>query len=392
MQSEESNITPQDTGAERVDIPAKMETEEDPKQWFEEDEYEPPESFSEASPEADPMKVDKAEPKEEAIEPKLSKAKDVKETKSLPIDPAKLKAAMAAKPKAKLAAASKPTGVKKSTHVKPTISRPTPGKESTSREQAASKPAGVKTSTGTKPAVYKLASTKRTTDTRPTGSKPTGVKKSVKKPSIAKPLKLGKEVSVDDLLRKARVWVDRPKQWSIKDPETGCYGLSTQHAEGERREITIVHSINCDCLDVRLMHICKHVDALIRKRQLKRGSRDAFVIATKLDVELPQPIPKDIRFPHVKEQIIDSSVRKHLIKASRGQIPKRRGEEKRIAKPWREELEAEKKATIEGWKNDRQDYPETEARNVVDSYHQQPLIEKWKSLKGYKKRPIWRDW
>ncbi|KAJ3566256.1 hypothetical protein NPX13_g7208 [Xylaria arbuscula] len=354
MQSEESNITPQNTGAEKADIPAKMETEEDPKQWFEEDEYEPPESFSEASPEADPMKVDKAEPKEEAIEPKLSKAKDVKETKSLPIDPAKLKAAMAAKPKAmkspkaKLAAASR-----------------------RAREQAASKPAGVKTSTGIKPAVSKLAGAKRTTDTRPTGSKPTGVKKSVKKPSIAKPLKLGKEVSVDDLLRKARVWVDRPKQWSIKDPETGCYGLSTQHAEGERREITIVHSINCDCLDVRLMHICKHVDALIRKRQLKRGSRDAFVIATKLDVELPQPIPKDIRFPHVKEQIIDSS---------------------RIAKPWREELEAEKKATIEGWKNDRQDYPETEARNVVDSYHQQPLIEKWKSLKGYKKRPIWRDW
>ena len=391
--SEMNEVSPEETDVKEVHIPTEIEIEDDLQSLFGDDEYEPPDSFDETNPEVDSMEIDKAEPEVKAMEPSRSEAKETTKDKPLPFDPAKLKAAMAAKPKAtktaqaKPAAASKPTGVKKSTYIKPTVS-----KKPTGAKTAASKPAGVKMPTDPKPAGSKLASVKRATDTKPAGSKPVGVKKSVKKPSIAKPVKSGKEISVDNLLKNARVWVERPKQWSIKDPETGCYGLSTQHAEGERREITIVHSINCDCLDVRLLHICQHVDRLIKKRQLARRSRDAFVIATKLDLELPQPIPKDIRFPHVKEQVIDASVRKHLIKASRGQIPKRRGEEKKVVKPWREELEAEKKATLEGWKKDREEYPETKARRVVDSYHQQKLVEKWRSLKGYKKRPIWRDW
>ncbi|RWA03336.1 hypothetical protein EKO27_g11769, partial [Xylaria grammica] len=30
--------------------------------------------------------------------------------------------------------------------------------------------------------------------------------------------------------------------------------------------------------------------------------------------------------------------------------------------------------------------------NVVEVHNQQKLVETWKNLEAYKKRPIWKDW
>ncbi|KAI1124492.1 hypothetical protein F5Y10DRAFT_249400 [Nemania abortiva] len=178
------------------------------------------------------------------------------------------------------------------------------------------------------------------------GAKPTGVKKSIN----TKTAKRGKNAgpSLDDMLSKARRWVEASTMYMIRNPETTCFGLSCRKSVNERSEITIIHTEYCDCLDVRLLHVCQHVDALVKRGLLARRSRDAFVIAIKICLELPEPIPKAMRFPPLKKQVI---------------------------KRWKSEMDAE-----------------DEIIHVVETYNHYNLIEKWKNLTAYKERLIWKDW
>ncbi|KAI1181166.1 hypothetical protein F4777DRAFT_4627 [Nemania sp. FL0916] len=154
--------------------------------------------------------------------------------------------------------------------------------------------------------------------------------------------------TIDSLLAGARKWLTAPTTYLIRNPDTGCFGLSHRRAaSGERSAITIAHTEDCACLDVRLVHICAHAEKLSKNRLLAHGSRDAFVIATKIRTSR-DCIPEDVRFPEVKKQVI-----------------RRR----------REEVDAEDRVV-----------------NVVDEYNQQKLTEKWKNLKAYKERVIFKDW
>ncbi|KAI0456723.1 hypothetical protein F5B21DRAFT_123250 [Xylaria acuta] len=244
----------------------------------------PEDNLSEMEAEAAETKPVKAETKEsKAPEPK------VKNSKSLPFNPAKVKAAAAK----------------------------TKGDRTTGADTAGKKPTGVRKSRGTKP---------------------------------PKRNEKGGTPSLNDMLGEARKWLVAPTSYMIKNPDTGCFGLSVRKPDAERSEITIAHGQECRCLDVRLMHIARHVDGVVKARHLARRFRDSFVIATKIRRRLPHPVPKAARFPA------------------------RSGEKQVIRRP-RAEVDAEV-AII----------------NVVDVHRQQRLIEKWKSLQAYKERPIWKDW
>ncbi|KAI1198462.1 hypothetical protein F5X97DRAFT_147522 [Nemania serpens] len=153
--------------------------------------------------------------------------------------------------------------------------------------------------------------------------------------------------SVEKMLAAARRWLTT-SSYMIRNPETGCFGVSSRERENARAEISVVHTGDCACLDVRVMHVCQHVDRLVKTRLLARRSRDAFVIAVKIRRELPLPIPKAMRFPPLRKQV--------------------------IRRPEREVRE------------------ETEVRYVTEVHNQQRLVEKWKNLEAYKARLIWKDW
>ncbi|KAI0096419.1 hypothetical protein GGR51DRAFT_29597 [Nemania sp. FL0031] len=191
------------------------------------------------------------------------------------------------------------------------------------------------------------AATAKSKRTNTTGAKPTGVKKPTSTKRVNHSFKDTRE-SLDSMLSDMRSWVDPPTTYMIRNDETGCFGLSCRKLEGERSELTIIHTEYCDCLDVRLLHVCEHVDALLRKGHIARRSRDALVIVIKTCIELPEPIPAAMRFPKLVKQII--------------RRPK-------------SEMDAE-----------------DEIVHVVDTHNQQNLIEKWKNLKAYKTRLIWKDW
>ncbi|KAI0444549.1 hypothetical protein F4803DRAFT_243743 [Xylaria telfairii] len=203
------------------------------------------------------------------------------------------------------------------------------------------------------PAKVKEAAAKskqnKPTGTNPVGKKPTGVKKS-RSTKPPKRSEKGDAPSLGKMLGEARKWIVTPTSYMLRNPETGCFGLSVRKPDAERSEITIAHTEDCGCLDARLMHIARHVDAAVKARLLTRRFRDSFVITIKIQLRLPHPIPKEARFPTWL------------------------GEKQVIRRP-RAEMDAEVKII-----------------NVVDVHRQQKLIEKWKSLKAYKERPIWKDW
>ncbi|KAK5627111.1 hypothetical protein RRF57_002826 [Xylaria bambusicola] len=349
----------EDVQVKGVVIPADLRIDDESTETrgiSEDDEYEPPNFISETIPgEVDIMDVKRvelnsvqAEAEAKKVESKYLEAKEVMNKKTLPFDPAKIKAAMAAKSKVTKPvkakpAGSKPIGVRKSINIKPATTIPTENKSTGVKKQTDIKPAT------TTPTASKSTGLKRSTDIKPTmaiptASRPTGLKKS----TGTKPTKRIKEQSLEDMLADTRQWIVKPNQWMIRNPDTGCWGISARNREGERTELTIAHTVHCECLEVRLMHICKHAERLVKKRQLARRSRDAFVIATKIRLELPQPIAKDIRFPRVRTQKIER---------------------------WQQEIDDEK-----------------EKGTVVEVHNQQLLVEKWKSLKAYKQRRIWKDW
>ncbi|KAI0434611.1 hypothetical protein F5Y09DRAFT_236250 [Xylaria sp. FL1042] len=250
------------------------------------------------------ISAQEAEPKVievKAVEAKKTEAKVMDKKPLLPFDPAKMRAATEA-----AAAARKLKGVK------PAAPQPAPGPKPTS---ARKRPISSSSSTAEKPPA---------------------------------PKRTKKDPTFDDILSKARQWLMEGKSWMIRNRETGCFGMSIKHHEGERTEITIVHTVDCDCLDVRLLHICQHAARLVKKKQLARRSRDAFVIATKIRRELSLPVPEAVRFPAVRKQVV---------------------------RRWKKEVAAEEKPIP-----------------VVDVHHLQRLVEKWKSLEAYKERRIWKDW
>ncbi|KAI1283447.1 hypothetical protein F5Y07DRAFT_408774 [Xylaria sp. FL0933] len=196
------------------------------------------------------------------------------------------------------------------------------------------------------------ATLKRAADIKPPGARKRPLGSSTTTTKQPAPKRFKKDPTLDDVLYQARRWLVPQKSWMLRNPETGCFGMSVRHREGERTELTIAHTIDCECLDVRLLHICEHAEELVKKKSIARRSRDAFVIASKIRLEeqllSSRPIPEEIRFPAVAKQ--DIRRRKREVKAEDRVIP------------------------------------------VVDVHKQQRLVEKWKSLEAYKARRIWKDW
>ncbi|GAW17278.1 hypothetical protein ANO14919_067330 [Xylariales sp. No.14919] len=225
-------------------------------------------------------------------------------------------------------------------------------------EPEEAKPTGIKAA-GPKSAKGKVVKTKRLATkkaknkkaaaaaAKPKGAKPKGAKKRGGTTS-AKRGKGGAKTSLEDTLAKTRKWTKAPTSYTIRNPETGCLGRSNRREEGTRPELTIVHTIDCACRDVRLMHVCQHVDALVKSGQLKRRARDLFVIAIKIRRKLAARPPRAMRFPPLQRQRIRR--RKSDVLSDAAVI------------------------------------------NVVEVHNQQKLVETWKNLEAYKKRPIWKDW
>ncbi|KAI2643386.1 hypothetical protein GGS21DRAFT_485905 [Xylaria nigripes] len=178
--------------------------------------------------------------------------------------------------------------------------------------------------------------------TKPSGiKKPSGKNKANSKKKPTKPLTDRK--ALEALLTSTRRWLVPGTAYMHRNPDTLCFGLSRRPAEAPRK-LTIVHTETCECLDARLLHICKHVDKLVRTKQLGRRFRDDLVIAVKMRLDLP----KAARLPRHGRQIV---------------------------RRWESEIEAERTVI-----------------NVVDTHRHQVLIEKWKNLEAFKKRRIWKDW
>ncbi|KAI3325146.1 hypothetical protein HD806DRAFT_467346 [Xylariaceae sp. AK1471] len=181
---------------------------------------------------------------------------------------------------------------------------------------------------------------------KPARTKPKEVKStSAKPPSFRKDAKL----SLADMLADSRKWVGAPDSYMIRNTYTGCWGMSVKKPDRARSEIKIAHAEDCECMDVRLMHICKHVDRLVKRGHIAKRFRDDLVIVIKIRRRLPQPVPKEVRFPALVGRVI-------------------------IRRPC-EEVNAEDKV-----------------RKVIESHNNQMLIENWKNLKAFKERLIWKDW
>ncbi|KAI8626297.1 hypothetical protein F5Y19DRAFT_226471 [Xylariaceae sp. FL1651] len=164
---------------------------------------------------------------------------------------------------------------------------------------------------------------------------------------VVKPQAAGPVLPLNEVLAKGRRWIDT-HSYLVKNTYTGCWGLAHKNSERTRAELTIAHSADCECMDVRLLHICQHADRMVKQGHVAKRFRDDFVIAIKTRRRLPQPLPQAVRFH-----------------AGRKQVVKRDPAER----------EADNKIV-----------------NVVDSHNGQRLVEKWKSLKAWKERLIWKDW
>ncbi|KAI1816674.1 hypothetical protein GGS20DRAFT_536480 [Poronia punctata] len=158
-------------------------------------------------------------------------------------------------------------------------------------------------------------------------------------------------LSINDMLAGARKWLRAPDSYMIRNMETGCWGLASRKPSGGRAAITIAHAAGCNCLDVRLMHICDHVGKLVKRGLVAKRFRNDLVIVIKTRTKLAQNLPEQTRFPRIH-----------------------RGWRKAIVRP-QEEIDAEDKV-----------------RRVVDSHENQVLIENWKNLEVFKMRRIWLDW
>jgi len=142
----------------------------------------------------------------------------------------------------------------------------------------------------------------------------------------------------------------------IRNPDTGCWGLSSRKPRlseeqwQQRATITIAHARKCDCHDVRLKHICEHVDRLVKKGLVARRFRNDLVIVIKTRRRLPQmQMPSEVRLPRYRRQ-------------------------RMIERP-EEEVKGEDRV-----------------RRVVEIHENQVLIENWKNLEVFRKRRIWQDW
>jgi hypothetical protein len=218
------------------------------------------------------------------------------------------------------------------------------GKEGRQAEAPKAKATGVEATKGN-PLTVKPA------NIYPKAIKPGGTKPKHVEPAGPKPPNPNKKakLSLDDMLADSRKWITAPDSYMIRNTYTGCFGFSAKKPDRTRSEITIAHTDKCECMDVRLMHICEHVDRLVKRGGVAKRFRDDLVIVIKTRKRLPQQVPRDVRFPALVGKVI-------------------------IRRP-RDEVEAEDKV-----------------RRVIESHNNQLLVEKWKNLKAFKERLIWKDW
>ncbi|KAI0397016.1 hypothetical protein F5Y17DRAFT_416859 [Xylariaceae sp. FL0594] len=158
------------------------------------------------------------------------------------------------------------------------------------------------------------------------------------------------------MLAAARRWLVKPNSYMIRNPDTGCWGLSSRKPRlsddqwQKRATITIAHAARCNCHDVRLRHICEHVDRLIKAGFVTRRFRNDLIIVLKTRRPLERTLLPEVSFPKYKKQRIKEAL-----------------------------VEEEKEK-------------EEKVRRVVDVYENQVLIENWKNLEAFRKRKIWLDW
>ncbi|RYP83007.1 hypothetical protein DL769_001476 [Monosporascus sp. CRB-8-3] len=145
---------------------------------------------------------------------------------------------------------------------------------------------------------------------------------------------------IDDILLAAR----KPGKggYVIKNPRSGCIGIAAKKTAGSLPDLTVGHSADCGCLDVRLVALCRHADRMVKLGRLRRARKFDLVLALKL------------RSPALPEEL-------------RLRVRKQR-----------------RKAGVD-------DGGDEEVLRVVEYRNAQRLTETWKNLEAYRKRRVWLD-
>ncbi|RYP70603.1 hypothetical protein DL771_005316 [Monosporascus sp. 5C6A] len=129
----------------------------------------------------------------------------------------------------------------------------------------------------------------------------------------------------------------------VKNPRSRCIGIAAKKTAGSLPDLTVGHSADCECLDVRLTALCMHADRMAKLGRLRRARKHDLVLALKL------------RSPTLPEEL-------------RLRVRKQR-----------------RKAGID-------DGEDEEVLRVVEYRNTQRLTETWKNLDAYRRRRVWLDW
>ncbi|RYP81432.1 hypothetical protein DL770_005908 [Monosporascus sp. CRB-9-2] len=129
----------------------------------------------------------------------------------------------------------------------------------------------------------------------------------------------------------------------VKNPRSRCIGIAAKKTAGSLPDLTVGHLGGCECLDVRLIALCRHADRMVKLGRLRRARKYDLVLALKL------------RSPALPEEL-------------RLKVRRQR-----------------RKAGID-------DGEDEEVLRVLEYRNTQRLTETWKNLEAYRKRRVWLDW
>ncbi|RYP19340.1 hypothetical protein DL765_003422 [Monosporascus sp. GIB2] len=82
----------------------------------------------------------------------------------------------------------------------------------------------------------------------------------------------------------------------VKNPRSRCIGIAAKKTAGGLPNLTVGHSAGCECLDVRLIALCRHADGMVKLGRLRRARKYDLVLALKLrSPALPEELRLKVR-------------------------------------------------------------------------------------------------
>ncbi|CAJ2510489.1 Uu.00g132980.m01.CDS01 [Anthostomella pinea] len=179
-------------------------------------------------------------------------------------------------------------------------------------------------------------------------------------------------LTVNKLLLEERI----PKTalaYTVHDWDSGCVAIARKETPGSRPDLTVGHNGNCQCLDVRMTHLCDHADRMVKQKRIMKARRDDLVLALKLR---NPDVPKDLRLVVKKQRPLRPLTEEEKEEGTK--IAKKN------AKLWVEEDEEMKL-----WVDEEE---EKHRRRVAEYSRGQVLMEKWKTDEAWQQRNVWKDW